>query len=809
MTHPTLLEGIASLRPSDRARLSHLELAPTENGWQVTLHALDSVIGQGDLDLEPTLEQQATALADSGLCGGIAWGQNECAQLAWLWSANPTQRADWQSRQDQAAASPQASAVVVAGDAVRAAAWRHREALVALRDAARGAAGARELDHATIAKLSGLTHDDVETALTPSTPTNVANQPHAPNLTPAPTPSTGLVRMPMGHSAPCIICRTPATTTLGEVAVHPAECLRQYRERDTERDAHVEAEAAATPSSTAPAAAQRAETRPARAVKTSATTPPTPGPKRDRSRFAAAVAAWDGRTLYLPGTQQPWNGAHHLGDVALLVKDHQLGHGGGAALPDRGEIWLYPDALAALGLPAQADIARGHDAKTRAAAREETFGPMTALPAVQDAIAAGWVIDGGRIDVRTRIKHPDLLPGGAQIIALPWTDIGGQALLTKGMRGQDLLTPAAPEVLVRRLQDAADLIGLTWRVSPGQTGVDLIDTLRPPLREGQESGHKERLTYGREHELPSFLKARGRDLRFREIERVFSWWRPWEELLEEERGRRYAIAYDHGSHFLNPYTSTELGLGGIKHLTGVAARWDGSERPGYWVVSKWATPTWALPDPANGGGVAVAEDKILVTAHTLRQLAKLDPALPDSLTYYEAWVWTDTARYLEQVGQRLGQARDHGSPEVAAAVKQIYAHLTQKIASVDKPPPQVHLRAPDWRDMLVAAARTGLLSTLITNRDHSGALPLVVTMDTIVYAVDSDDPRAAWPGRAQKYGTGRGQWKPIGIAPLDQWGPHALPAHGLENLRFDYANITKAMTALNPVTGHPREKGER
>lgn len=827
-----MLAGLLSIEPaSTREQVSHVLI---DQAGVASVHARDGRrLGGGQMTLN-NLEDQVQLLSDTGIFGGASIETNGHGFTITLHASNQEERAAWENRMHHAEQHHCGIELLGAAARLRLTQWHRDEAMLEVQRQVWAAADAG-VPKTVIADLSGVARKTVYEILKTERPrVDVAPAPEQPQSQPAasePLPTTptdqsrpaitseDLIRLPVGHTQPCVMCSTPTNyvTAAGE-ALHTAACLQFYvqgfptREPSTANPAP--SSAAAEPSQSAtviPPPPIRPPRQQAQADATGvAATPQTtrrpvkPASKApSRSRFAAAAAAWDGTQLYLPGgTTQPFDPPVHIGEVALLAHTHRLGHGGGAALPDRGEIWLYPGALEVLGLPIEVALPALGSPKERRQARDEAFGALSNLTAIERAIEDGWVLDRDRVDARTRIRHPNLLPVGAHLVMIPWSDFTGMPLLVEGTEtAEQMATLVEPAVLVDRLQEFADLTGITWRVTAAETGVDLVDVTRPPLREGESAGAKAALIRGETPDLPQFLSPRARrgDARFAtDFERVFSWWRPWESLMDEEKARKYVIAFDHSGHFLGPYTSTQLGLRGVEQLTGEAARWDGSERPGYWAVSRWEPPSWMFPDPAAASGTAIDQDKILVTAHTLKQLDMITPGFTSSLTYHWAWVWTETARYLEPAGERLKKARQEGSQPVADTVKQIYSHMTQKLASLDSPPPQLHLRRPDWRDHLVAAARSALLRTVVNIQQTTGAIPLVVDRDTVIYAVDTDDPTEAWPGDPRKYGWGQGQWKPDSIALLEEWGPAALPTRKPGSLsRWDYANVTKRMTKIH------------
>lgn len=633
-----------------------------------------------------------------------------------------------------------------------------------------------------------------------------------------------LVRMPSGHTAPCVICRTPATTTLAGHPVHAAACQTTLREQLGQEVAPVDepamvrqAPAPPAPPAPAPPAASSRTPRPERSRTTGGRGwRDDVGPRVTRQggrarggsrkgpeeRFAGIAAAVDADWLYLPGgAKLAWQ-ADHLGDLAALVVAHRLGWGGGETLPDRGEIWLYPAALERLGLPVDLELPATAGPEQREQ-RKQAFAALGELPIVADALAAGWQLDGGTIEARTRITHPQLCRAGAHLVMAPWLKHQGQALLSKASRGPDMIELTDPETLVSRLDEWARATGAAYRVNESLTGLDLLDILRPPVRPGQPRPAG-RLVAHQAREVPPFLA--GSSPRFSEVERVFDWWRPWDSLSESEQGHQYAIAYDHSAHFLTPYTSTDLGVADMLTLTGDEARWDGSERPAFFEIDPWEHPAWSLPQirPAAVLTTEAGEQRVIVTCHTLKQLEIAEPGFTDSLTYHQAWVWNDHTRYLAALGKVLTAARTHPRPVIADTAKAVYAQLTQKLGSHMSPPPQLHLRGRDWSDLIVGAARTRMMLQAKAFRD-AGMPPLVVAKDTIIVPTNTADPHAAWPGAENKYGTNPGQWKPIAIADLADWGPRALPPHGQGLIAWPYREgLINAMTPLDPRTGAPK-----
>lgn len=516
-------------------------------------------------------------------------------------------------------------------------------------------------------------------------------------------------------------------------------------------------------------------------------------PSRGPARFSAPAAVLDGAEIELVGGREAVaSEIRHLGDVARLTRTYRLGWGGGEdRLPDEGQVWLTTATLQHLGLPAVIDVPvddfQARD-DWRAQVRK-AFEAIAQLPAVTAAIEDGWQIT--HLDAWTRLWHPEHR-GGAWIVVPGWFRVQGVSLLStdpdddpQALLGEDL---ASPTVLVRRLHEFARQLGVSYRITPAATGLDLIDWTRPPRKDADDSkgsGRRRVAVIRDESELPDFLASETDRRRFRSLEQDFSWWRPWSTLTTSELNCRYAVAYDRGRSYLAPWSSLRLGVEGLTHTT--EAHWDGSEKPGYWLLDPdWAKDwPWWLPDLMKASGAPV-EDGHWVTTPTLRQLQ----AVGITPTIRESWTWQSEARYLEPAAKALSHALTASSdPAVVQTLKKVFSATVGKLGQVERPRGRgAHLHRPDWRHHIIAQSRLAIQLTVMKAQQLTGAVPLVVDRDTIVYASNHDDPTQAWPGDPAKLGTGIGQWKPVGIAPLAEWGPQYLPSDRLHH-RWNYDGV--------------------
>lgn len=518
-----------------------------------------------------------------------------------------------------------------------------------------------------------------------------------------------------------------------------------------------------------PTPASTAETLP----DTAGITPPAPIRQPGEPRFVAPAAVLDGTTLYLPdGRTHAWS-ARHLGDLAVLAHEQtglRLGWGGGDALPDQGQLWLTADAIARLGLPARMDLPeKAFFGDELSQAITDLYEPLNTHPSLTAALVDGWELQQNRLDAWTRLRHPDLLPGGAFIVFAPWWRIKGVALFAGD---------PDPATLAGRLREFASVTGVAYRVNSQATGLALIDHTRPPRRDHTDpAGRTFRLVRNEEPQLPPFLLDR-RDDRFSSIEADNLWWRLWRPdtgsrraaLLPSETCLPYVHGYDRGASHLGGWHS-DLGVEGLRHHVGDDARWNGkTNQAGLWLISLWEWAEWGLPDPADALSARVEGDRVWVTTPTLAQL-KLHGITPQ---IHEAWIWAKSSRYLDLAAKVIADGRNHPDPQMVQTIKDLYTRTSGKLAERRPWRTRQHLHRPDWYFTIVAQSRFAIDLQLTKIHRETGSMPLAVDHDAVFYPSSDPDPISGWPGDPAKLGTGVGQWKPIGSADLPAWGPKHL-----------------------------------
>ena len=581
------------------------------------------------------------------------------------------------------------------------------------------------------------------------------------------------------HSGPCEACSQPCSVIVEGHRIHVLCWERREHLEDpasaddepTTTTTTTENEVVCPPKAPTPVRAKETPRRPLAVGTPSTTYGYTTG------RFSAPAAVLDASHAYTAGggaTCQPWE-ATNLAQLATFAHQLRLGWGGGETHPDAPQLWLTKAAVAHLGLPTELDLG-DIELVTNEVIRErvhEQLAPLVEHSVVTTALAEGWALSRDRLDGWTRLYHPEHAESwartGVRLVFMPW--------LTRNLP----FTIDDPQHLAEQLFQFACATGVSWRVNETVTMFDLIDHTRPPRREGEPAGTKRhptkaRLDHGKPAELPDFLRPV--DPRFKAMESDFSWWRPWDNLLDEEKTRTYVQVYDREKSYLPAWANVNLGLDGLRHYEGEEAAWDGKDTAGLFLIDADADTDWPwrLPSPLHSGGARVEDGKAWVTTHTLRQLALQDCAV----TVYESWRWTNTSRYLAPAADRLRAAfnqRDQLLPEVYAVLKPTYTR-TGAFAK-NEHDDNFHLWRPDWRFHIMGAARTGILTTLDSIYHRTGLVPLFVDRDSIGFATNEPDSVKAWGGPPDKIGGIKlGNWQPVGHAPLADWGPTYLKRLG-------------------------------
>lgn len=555
------------------------------------------------------------------------------------------------------------------------------------------------------------------------------------------------------HPAPCIACTQPAGVTFQEQFIHIpcwwASTADSRAHRHSPAGHAAVAHGAVTittaaltasvstadvptadepgaPAGTAggpadaPAAAASAPT-PSRATAASA---PTPG--RARSRFTAPAAVLDVDGLWLPdGTVHPLEvPVRHVGDVAQLVERFGLGTKVTDRRVEPGQIWLTAAVLAEMGL----DLSQlpADTSKRVEVIRQVTHG----APLVELARAQGWQVGGtgDRLSTWTRVWRGE--QRGVWVALIPGMSTDPKEMPVLG-------DDPAPGALARRLGLFAEHLRAPWTLTPHTTGIDLMITLR--------ARDRERLFAPRPPVRPAEVAN---------LEAEINWSRV---PGEAERAMRYAHAYDRGGSHAAGVAGLELGIGeAVHHPDGVAFD---PKLPGYHLVEIPDADTWQHPHPLNPRGNLPARP-VWVTTPTLQ----LGYEAGYEVKVLEAYVWPEHGRVLDPWYERIRDARagldvdDVDSQLARDLLKVVYTRTIGMLGSHEWMSDRYGYD-PARRHHIVAKARANLLRRVMQIGRDSGQWPVAMTQDTIVYASDEPDPHLAWPGQAQHWGRGFGQFK--------------------------------------------------
>lgn len=741
---PRLLAGLLGLSAADREQLSHLVIIPGDPRT-VSCHFHDErlPVVTGEIAAEPEISEQVAELRRSEVLGsGVDTQRRDGVTHVRLW-AGPYERAAWDARMAAVVEHPDAVAVLAAAGEVKAAQVRSRWAQAHLERVA--AAVGDALGAQTAASLSQQSSTSPPAAM--------------------PAPDVELVRMPMGHDAPCAVCGGKAHHTLGSIALHPAECRRQYLEQQAaravaeapgqphEQDAVVvdvvssDLEQSPAPVDTdgtepvQPAATREESSAPQEDPAAPSQQAPRRPSARPPSSLSGPAVVLDVDVVGLPDgseVEHPFE-IDSLAAVARLVEHYHLGVEVTKVHTEAGQVWITAAMLARLGV----SVPKVKDPRKLI----ETFREATrGIPLVVDAVQAGWDIGGssGEGPSLGRWTWMRRGPHQALVAMIPlMVDLSAQPLLEGD--------PAAGH-LARRLALFAETYRHPFKMSAQTTGFDYVRTLR----------WKERVA----------ITEPQVDHVFQQAELDGNWTRrPTEPEMKlpylhgYDRGGSYAAGLSSGGHF---------GVGQPVHIEGPVEL----ERTTYGLVRIAELPDggdWRAPHPLVADvGFPPREGGFWRHTTTLRwaQERGYEPEI------LEAWIWPRTMPIFATWYTRLRDARTRlldleaaGDPDARPAIEQLKAVYTRMIGQMA--PSDVDRKgeawyAPDRRWGIIAQSRVNierLIWSIGTATEASGARggmgiwPVAMDNDTIVYASDDPDPVTAWPGDPSRLGTGIGQMK--------------------------------------------------
>ncbi|GAA4757962.1 hypothetical protein GCM10023328_47240 [Modestobacter marinus] len=561
-------------------------------------------------------------------------------------------------------------------------------------------------------------------------------------------------------SQPCQACGRPCAARFAGVVLHIPCWMRSTAasraprptaaqataEPATKTPAPTQAPAAAaaptkpTSSSSAPAAAAAAPSSPA-------TAPARPASTRGRRTAPAAAVAFTApaAVAHTDGVWLPDGTCHelpadltHIGQLAELVHDLQLGTQVTSWRSEPGQLWLTGELLAALGV----DITALPEEPTE---RVEAIYQLTqGAPLVELARGEGWELGGSGDGLRgwTRVWRGERR--GVWIALIP------------AMNEDPLETPVLadapdPATLARRLALFAEQLQAPWAMGPSATGIDLMINLRWKDRE--------RFFAPREPVPPAQVSTLEQDINWSRVP------------TEDEQSARFIHAYDRGGSYAAGVAGLELGVGEAEHHP--EGRAFDPKLPGYWKIEvPEGAGDWRFPHPLIPRGSAPAQPIWLTTPGL--QLAWELGYEPDVLA---AYVWPEHARVLDPWYERIRDARagldtdDVDAQRARDLLKTVYTRTIGMLGSETFMAGRMGYD-PARRHHIVAKARANILRRIVQIGRDTDRWPVAVTADTVLYLSNDPDPVTAWPGKPAQLGRGLGQFKPEASGLLVDQLPH-------------------------------------
>lgn len=418
--------------------------------------------------------------------------------------------------------------------------------------------------------------------------------------------------------------------------------------------------------------------------------------------------------------------------------------------PERPQIWMTAELVAAVGLPAELP----------APGQVKIWRKLAEHRWLRGAANAGWRY--GRDDQDGR--HPRPQPwttfwqdgGRGALVAIPSWTAGEGGRLHQITRDDH---PTAAQ-LAHRIDRFATVWGLPYRWSCAVTGVERLQHLHRDPRS---------TTISRVVTMPEPFTIRGAG------EREIAWRRP---LTEPETQMRQLVGYDANAAYAAAANSLSVGLDvDPEHLTG-NVRFD-QHRPGTWRVPDAA----AIAYPGDGLMPAAADLLFLqpdgsawCTTPTLALLASWGV----TPTIDEAWVWPAKARgarifdtFVTAVREALVAFPRDGDPEaqlLRQTVKNVYTDGFGRLAKNQGPdtaPAQPWWR-PDWNRAIVANAAARTLRTAVKVGQVSGRWPVAIHIDALYYAAPAGDPTQVAPEGLDLHPTQIGKYKVNSTTPIDE-----------------------------------------
>ena len=487
----------------------------------------------------------------------------------------------------------------------------------------------------------------------------------------------------------------------------------------------------------------------------------------NEGRFPAAVLHVDG--LWLPdGTKcdvpQP---IIHVGDVADLAYEHDLGYQLTPGSSEPGQIWVTDEACRELGI----DVDQVLEKKPKD--RDDVMREITRdIPFITEALASGWKLGGGGagagtcLGTWTRIYPADKKRKGVWVVLIPGmasrddspSEVANMPVLTDRSGADGAVRLCAPDKIAHRLKIFADALRFPLKINAGVTAIDLMVASRPKGTSVSQwcEGPLAPSTF----DLPFTTN---------DVERDFNWTRA---LAPEEQKCRFVHAYDRGGSYPAAIAGLELPIGEPIHYPDGSRFEDSAEMarllkmPGLVTIVVPEHQDWRVPFLLNPAGLKFTGPKQVTTARLQRAVQQ-----GYTPTIIEAYAWPNHGRVLNGFYERVRNASvvlDVDDVDAQAARDQSKVVRSVGIGLLGS---ESNLKGKTGYDPMKRLSIVGKASANISYRiDEIGMRtqrwPVAAEKDTVLYVSDDPDPQTAWPGEAKTWGRGFGQYKHEGSALL-------------------------------------------
>ena len=411
----------------------------------------------------------------------------------------------------------------------------------------------------------------------------------------------------------------------------------------------------------------------------------------------------------------------------------RLGVGREFGVADDAQVWIWPDLAEKIGLP-----------KTPPEAGSKAAKQHKAVVELRDA---GYNVG------ELRAWMSPYRTGGrtVRLVIVGWEDESTCELLTPAEYPLDAST------LAYRIGMYAYHTGMSYRLTPGVTGIDLAQTFPHP--------RAPRLVKDPEPCPPA---------KKRTTEDDYSWMRA---PSAAEAAMKYIHSYDARMMYLGAFGQVIVGTGEATHHPEGCA-FD-KKIQGYWLIDPGQWEDVLLPNLFRPMSHRARVDGPQWYATPTLTVGE---EMGYAINPIEAYVYNESTRFYEKWAKTLRDAtmllrEREGDPD-AEAVRQALKATYRETGGMLTLKSSGKLYRPDHRHQVISLARANITRKMYKTAQAEERWPLAIHTDNVLYASNDPDPVTAAP-EAFRIGTGLGQFGIKGTALMadvvDMLIPHKRP----------------------------------